>query len=362
VVANGQLLSTPYYTRNVDTGDVERGLLGLAFDPNFESNGTLYIVYTASGASGEILRRLVATNPAANVFSGTDTEIMSIPLFYNHNGGDIHFGPDNYLYWSTGSGTGSFDPEDLAQNLWKKEIGNIEYYLMGKVLRLDVRNPDASAAANMCGADAGQPAEYSIPPDNPYASATDACGEIWLYGFRNPWRFSIDRLNGNLFIGDVGEGSYEEIDMWPSPGAPNNRNYGYPTCEGDHHGRPAGSGSNCPAETGTAGPIRQYAHADSRCSISGGVRYRGPITGLQGNYVFADACTSEIFIGTQNGSSWTYENFAAGIDSGYGTVVAFGEGEDGTLYVVNHQAGEILRFDGDEVVVDEIFANGFDPN
>ena len=365
VVANGQLLSTPYYTRSVDTGDVERGLLGLAFDPNFESNGTLYIVYTASGASGEILRRLVATNPAANVFSGTDTEIMHIPLFYNHNGGDIHFGPDNYLYWSTGSGTGSFDPENLAQDLWKRDIGGTTYYLMGKVLRIDVRTPDPSAAANMCGAEPGQPAQYSIPSDNPYADASQACGEIWLFGFRNPWRFSIDRLNGNLFIGDVGEGSYEEIDMYPSPGAPpppNNRNYGYPACEGDHHGRPAGSGSNCPAETGTVGPIMQYAHEDSRCSISGGVRYRGPITGLQGNYVFADACTSEIFIGTQSGSAWTYEVFDGGIAPGYGTVSAFGEGEDGTLYAVNHQAGEILRFDGDEVVIDEIFANGFDPN
>ena len=99
--AAGTLLPTPYYTRSVDTGDVERGLLGIAFDPSFASNGILYIVYTATGANGEILRRLDATSPSANTFSGTDTEVMRIPLFYNHNGGDIHFGPDNYLYWST---------------------------------------------------------------------------------------------------------------------------------------------------------------------------------------------------------------------------------------------------------------------
>ncbi|MGH8172661.1 MAG: PQQ-dependent sugar dehydrogenase, partial [Rhodanobacteraceae bacterium] len=306
-----------------------------------------------------ILRRLVASNPAANVFSGTDTEITHIPLFYNHNGGDIHFGPDNFLYWSTGSGTGSFDPEDLAQNLWKKVIGGNSYYLMGKVLRLDVRTPDASAAANMCGADAGQPAEYSIPAGNPYASSSDACGEIWLYGFRNPWRFSFDRQNGDMWIGDVGEGSWEEIDM-RTAGNTGNRNYGYPQCEGQYHGRPGGSGSTCPADTGTVGPVLEYAHDNSRCSISAGFRYRGPVTGLQGHYVFGDACTAEVFIGTQSGSSWTFDTFDGGITPGYGTVVGFGEGEDGTLYLVNHAAGEILRFDGNQTVIDEIFENGFD--
>jgi len=331
--------------------------LGLAFDPAFATNGALYIVYTGIGANGEILRRLVASNPAANIFSGSDTEVMRIPLFYNHNGGDIHFGADNYLYWSTGSGTGSFDPDDLAQNLWKKSIGNRDYFLMGKMLRLNVRSPSASAAANLCGATAGQPAQYSIPADNPYASTSNTCAEIWLYGFRNPWRWSFDRLNGDLWIGDVGEGQWEEISMRPAATG-GNRNYGYPQCEGNHPGRPAGGGSTCPVTSGTLGPVMEYTHDDSRCSITGGVRFRGPIPSLQGHYIFGDACTSEIFIGTQGGGgAWTFVSFPSGIDPGYGTIAGFGEGEAGELYLVDHQNGDIWRFDASSP--DLIFAHGF---
>lgn len=355
--AAGTLLPTPYYTRTVDTSDVERGLLGLAFDPNFASNGTLYIVYTEAGANGEILRRLVASNPAANTFSGSQTVVMRVPLFYNHNGGDIHFGPDNFLYWSTGSGTGSFDPEDLAQNLWKKTIGGNVYYLMGKILRLNVRATTASATANMCGATAGQPAAYAIPASNPYATTANTCAEIWLYGFRNPWRFSFDRANGDLWIGDVGEGNWEEVS-WRTPSAGSNRNYGYPQCEGNHPGRPAGGGSTCPATYGSLGPAMEYSHANSRCSVAGGVRYRGPITPLNGHYIFGDSCTSEVFIGTQSGGNWSFTTFDSDIDPGYGTVVAFGEGANGDLYLVDHQNGDIWRFDSS--TSDPIFASGFE--
>ncbi|MGH8172702.1 MAG: PQQ-dependent sugar dehydrogenase, partial [Rhodanobacteraceae bacterium] len=341
VVVNDALQSEPYYKRAVDTGDVERGLLGLAFDPEFKTNGTLYITYTMPGASGEILLRLVAKDPAANVFSGDDSEVMTLPLFYNHNGGDIHFGPDKYLYWSTGSGTGSFDPENLAQDLWKKDVGNRSYSLMGKILRLDVRKP-GRVPSNACGSQGKS--EYSIPADNPYATTDDHCAEIWLYGFRNPWRFSFDRENGDLWIGDVGEGAWEEVDLRKASDT-GNRNYGYPQCEGMHHGRPAGTGATCPAETGTVGPVMEYGHEDSRCSLTGGVRYRGPITALQGKYVFGDACTSELFIGSESGGAWAFEKFASGIKPGYGTIASFGEGEDGTLYVVDHLHGEVLRVD-----------------
>lgn len=357
ISAAGNLLPTPYYTRSVDTSDVERGLLGLAFDPDFASNGTLYIVYTEAGSNGEILRRLVASNPAANTFSGSQTVVMRVPLFYNHNGGDIHFGPDNFLYWSTGSGTGSFDPEDLAQNLWKKTVGGNVYYLMGKILRLNVRATTASAAANMCGATPGQPAAYAIPAGNPYAATANTCAEIWLYGFRNPWRISFDRANGDLWIGDVGEGNWEEISL-RTPAAGSNRNYGYPQCEGNHPGRPAGGGSTCPATYGSLGPVMEYSHASSRCSIAGGVRYRGPITPLNGHYIFGDSCTSEVFIGTQSGPNWSFTTFDSDIDPGYGTIVAFGEGQNGDLFLVDHQNGDIWRFDS--ATADPIFASGFD--
>ena len=354
--SSGVLLGTPYYTRSVDTSDVERGLLGIAFDPDFASNGTLYIVYTGSGSNGEILRRLVTGNPAANTFSGSDTEVMRIPLFYNHNGGDIHFGPDNYLYWGTGSGTGSFDPQNLAQNLWKKTVSGTTYYLMGKMLRLDVRNATGSAAANMCGATSGQPASYSIPPGNPYAGTANTCAEIWLYGFRNPWRWSFDRANGDLWIGDVGEGNWEEVDYWPSTGG-SNRNFGYPQCEGHHFGRPSGSGTNCPAIFGSVAPVIEYSHASLRCSVAGGYRYRGPIGPLNGHYIFGDSCSSQIFIGAQTGGP-TYTVFPSGIAPGYGTVSAFGEGQNGDLYLVDHQNGRIWRFDSS--ASDLIFKSGFD--
>ena len=358
VVVNGSLLPTPYYSRAVDTGDIERGLLGLAFDPQFAANGTFYIVYTAAGAGGERLVRLVAKNPAANVFAGSEAEVMRVPLFYNHNGGDIHFGPDGFLYWSTGSGTGSFDPEDLAQNLWKKTVGGQTYYLMGKILRLDVRTPTASAAANMCGATAGAAATYSIPAGNPYASEQQRCGEIWLYGFRNPWRFSIDRANGDLWIGDVGEGAWEEIDRRAS-GDGGNRNYGYPQCEGNHHGRPSGSGSGCPAATSTAAPAIEYSHGNSRCSVTGGYRYRGPVSALQGRYVFGDACTGEVLLASESGGSWTFAPLPPGVGAGYGTVAGFGEDEAGNLYLADLVKGGIWRFDG-EGQVDLVFEDGFE--
>jgi glucose/arabinose dehydrogenase len=342
VDAAGDLLTTPYYTRSVHTEDVERGLLGIAFDPDFASNGTLYIVYTDSGSNGEILRRLVAEDPAANTFSGKDTEVMRIPLFYNHNGGDIHFGPDNYLYWSTGSGTGSFDPEDLSQNLWMKTVSNLTYTLMGKILRLDVRNPKRSGSSNKCGAK-GRSSSYSIPSDNPFAETKEACAEIWLYGFRNPWRFSFDRANGDLWIGDVGEGAWEEISFWPAAGGAH-RNFGYPQCEGNHFGRPSGSGTDCPAINGSAAPLIEYSHADLRCSVVGGYRYRGPIGPLNGHYIFGDSCSSEIFIGAQDGGS-SFTVFPSGIAPGYGTVAAFGEGQNGELYVVDHLNGNVWRFD-----------------
>lgn len=358
VVVGGSLRPTPYYSRSVDTGDIERGLLGLAFDPQFASNGTLYIVYTAPGAGGERLVRLVAKDPAANVFAGSETEVMRVPLFYNHNGGDIHFGSDGLLYWSTGSGTGSFDPEDLAQDLWKKTVGGQTYYLMGKILRLDVRTPSASAAANMCGATPGEPAAYSIPPGNPYASETERCGEIWLYGFRNPWRFSIDRANGDLWIGDVGEGSWEEVSRRAASDG-GNRNYGYPQCEGNHHGRPSGSGSNCPATTGTVAPVIEYSHGSSRCSVTGGYRYRGPVAALQGIYVFGDACTGEVLLGSESGGSWSFAPLPPGVGAGYGTVAGFGEDEAGNLYLADLAKGGIWRFNG-EGQSDLVFADGFD--
>lgn len=348
--ANGTLLATPFYTRTVNTGDVEQGLLGIAFDPAFSSNGTLYIVYGGSAAEqrGLILRRLVATNPAANVFSGSENQVLRIPaLSYNHNAGDIHFGADGYLYWSVGVGGGEPAEHGHAQTLDN---------LLGKILRLDVRTATGSASSGMCGAAAGQPAQYAIPSGNPFTAAGQ-CAEIWLYGLRNPWRFSFDRANGDLWIGDVGV-NREEIDRYVAGG---NRNFGYPRCQASQYYPPTGS-NTCPSDTGTAAPVFEYPGGQNlRCAITGGYRYRGPIVGLRGTYVFGDSCSSEILFGTQgSGGAWTYAPFPSGIAPGYGTVAAFGEDESGQLYVVDHQNGRIYRFHSDEEGDDTIFSSSFD--
>jgi len=337
VDAGGNILSPAYYTRSITGGaGDEQGLLGIAMDPDFATNGTFYITYTAPGSDPElgsepdqVLMRLVADDPAANVFSGTQTVVLRIPdPYWNHNGGNIQFGPDGYLYWGMGDGGSGGDPNDFAQNLWKKTVGGKSYYLLGKMMRLDVRNPVVTAPANQCGATAGQPAEYSIPSDNPYAGATDKCGEIWLHGLRNPWRWSFDRFTGDLVIGDVGQNQYEEIDF-RAAGSTETGNYGWNLCEGFHYYDASGSGTTCPATTGTVAPVLEYAHSGGLCSVTGGYIYRGPVTSMNGLYVFGDACTGGIKVADPS-AGWAYEQVSG---TSYG-IYSFGEDPAGNVYVL----------------------------
>lgn len=352
--AGGQLLPTPYYTRATTGGPgQEQGMLGLAFDPDFATNGTFYITYTAAGAEprlgsqpDQVLLRLRANDPAADVFAGSEEVVLRIPDIYsNHNGGNIQFGPDGYLYWGMGDGGSGGDPNDFAQNLWKKSVGGKDYYLLGKMLRLDVRNPVASAPANQCGATAGQPAAYSIPADNPHAGATGRCGEIWLSGLRNPWRWSFDRKTGDLVIGDVGQGQWEEIDF-RAAGSSDGHDYGWRLCEGNHHYNPTGTGTNCPATTGTQAPVIEYSHAGGACSVTGGYVYRGPVVALRGQYLFSDYCDGKIRSATvePRARPWDYTVLA-----GTPTMNAFSFGEDavGNLFVLDGGGGRIFRFDSD---------------
>ncbi|KAB2898471.1 MAG: PQQ-dependent sugar dehydrogenase [Dokdonella sp.] len=351
VDGSGNLQATPYYTRAITGGPWdEQGMLGLAFDPQFASSGTLYVTYTAPGSDprlgaepDQVLVRLTATDPAANVFAGSEQVVLRIPDIYsNHNGGGIAFGPDNYLYWGMGDGGSGGDPNNFAQNLWKKSVGGNSYYLLGKMLRLDVRTPTTSAAANQCGAVAGQPAQYSIPADNPFAGASDKCGEIWLYGLRNPWRWSFDRQTHDLVIGDVGQNAWEEIDF-RAYGASDDRNYGWSLCEGRHYYDASGSGTTCPATTNTVAPVIEVAHGGSSCSITGGYVYRGPVAELQGKYLFSDYCGGDIRIATPGGASWSYTVLA---DAPTGNVSSFGEDSVGNLYVVDLGTNAVYRFDG----------------
>ncbi|HRN61129.1 MAG TPA: PQQ-dependent sugar dehydrogenase [Luteimonas sp.] len=329
---DGRLLPEPYYTREVTTDDIEQGLLGLAFDPDFRNNGRLYIAY--SGAStgeryGMVLRRLQATDPTANRFDGKDELVMRVEgLVANHNGGHIAFGPDGMLYWAIGAGTG-----EPADHVHASKTDN----LLGKILRVDVRD-GASGDRNACGGKGRAP--YAIPGDNPFAGKRGECGEIWVYGLRNPWRFGIDAANGNLWIGDVGK-DREELSVYRSG---DNRDLGFPRCQGSH-AYPSTGATDCPDKTGTTGPVFEYAGGDhGRCAITGGIVYRGAKPSLKGTYVFSDSCSSELLVGRLSADGkLKVDSTASGIGPGYGTISSFGEGEDNELWFINHENGGVYR-------------------
>ncbi|MFZ7096193.1 PQQ-dependent sugar dehydrogenase [Luteimonas dalianensis] len=331
----GKLLPEPYYVRDVATMDIEQGLLGLAFDPGFGENGRLYIAYSGA-AEGErhglVLRRLQAADPAADRFEGSEQVVMRVEgLVANHNGGDIHFGPDGMLYWAVGAGTG--EPADHAH-------ARLADNLLGKILRIDVRD-GATGARNACGRKGR--AAYAIPAGNPFAGRRGECGEIYALGLRNPWRFGIDADNGDLWIGDVGK-DREEVSRFR---AGDNPDLGYPACQGSHD-YPSTGATDCPERMGTHPPVFDYDVGTSgRCAVTGGVMYRGSLPALKGAYVFSDSCSSELLVGRLSaGGALEVESIDSGIAPGYGTVASFGEGEDGELWFINHQNGGLYRVSG----------------
>ncbi|MDV6167568.1 PQQ-dependent sugar dehydrogenase [Flavobacterium sp. DG1-102-2] len=273
----------------------ERGLLGLAFHPNYAANGYFYIDYTNTDGSTVIARysKSEMDNNTANPASAVVMLTVEQP-FENHNGGCLRFGPDGYLYIAMGDGGSGGDPGNRAQNL---------DLLLGKILRLDV---DAAAPY--------------IPTTNPFVNV-DGADEIWAYGLRNPWKFSFDE-NGDLWIADVGQGAVEEINKMPATTA--GVNYGWKCYEGDQEF----DTSQCSDIGVYTGPTAQYLHAgSSRCSITGGYVYHGTnYPNFSGKYFFADFCTSEIgYVGSDNILSW-----AGTFEGGFTT---FGEDSSGELYI-----------------------------
>ena len=376
IVKNGQLLAIPFLSINASCGG-EQGILGLAFDPAFASNGTFYVTYTAPasdpriGASeDQVLARYTVSPASGDVANPAGTVILRVPdIADNHNGGDLHFDFQGYLNWSMGDGGVQGDPNGFAQCTGRKKADSNAgtcrqtsgsgptYYLLGKIIRLDVHNTTASAPANFCGVATGQPAPYAIPPGNPFVNVAQHpqdCAEVFNWGFRNPFRFSIDRQTGDMLIGDVGQNSYEEIDF-QAAGSPG-QNFQWNQCEG-FHTYPGGA-NGCAGPAGSILPKLDYTHGAGRCAVNGGYRYRGPITELQGQYVFSDSCSGLIYIVANAGaavSPWTYETLAG--TPGMSTY-SFGEDAQGNLYVADGN-GPIYVFHSASSA-DIIFKDGFD--
>jgi hypothetical protein len=263
---------------------------------------------------------------------------------------------------SSGDGGQESGTHWLAECLWKKpndttsascgsSVATPQYFLRGKMLRIDVDTRGATATDEMCGATPGQPAEYSIPAGNPYVGSSQTCDETFLYGFRNPWRWSFDRATGDLWIADVGQVQREEIDVRLA-GSSEPPYYGWHCMEGSLVFRTT---EVCtPPLPPQVLPLMEYGHSGGRCAVTGGYRFRGPIPVFQGMYVFADSCSSEIFFAkpdTQGQWSWSVWRDDA---NGYGTYSGFGEDEAGNLYVANTASEVVYRFHSDQGVVTHV--------
>lgn len=313
IIKSGLLLAEPFLdmTKVVEANGNEQGLLGLAFHPDFETNGRFFVAYTAKDDANTVAEYRVAS-PGSDTADPTPVRVLfSIPDEYsNHNGGMLAFGPDGYLYISTGDGGSGGDPDGNGQNL---------NALLGKILRVDV----------------GGAAPYAIPASNPFANRSGARPEIWAYGLRNPWRYSFDRSTGDLWIADVGQNKYEEVDFQPAA-SKGGENYGWRTMEGAHCYRP----SNGCSQEGLVLPVFEYTH-DEGCSVTGGYVYRGKaIPALTGRYLFADYCGSTLW-GTTRSASGEFATSELGtVPEG---ISSFGEDEAGEVYFTVDDGGAVYR-------------------
>ncbi|AYZ11466.1 T9SS C-terminal target domain-containing protein [Chryseobacterium arthrosphaerae] len=289
----------------------ERGLLGLAFHPQYSVNGYFFVYYN-NPAGNIIVARYTVSSTDPNVANASSEKILlNIPKpFANHNGGSIHFAPDGKLWIITGDGGSGGDPNNNAQN---------KNSLLGKMLRIDV--------------DATDPTPYNIPPDNPFAGAgVDGADEIWAYGLRNAWKYSFDLTTGNAMIADVGQENIEEINKMPITQA--GINYGWRCYEGNNAYNTAG----CPAQSTMTFPIAVYDHSGNKCSITGGYVYRGTqYPALQGKYFFADYCSTQIgILDSNNTITWT----SAYSGNNFST---FGQDSQKELYVAAVNSGKIFK-------------------
>jgi glucose/arabinose dehydrogenase len=303
ILQNGAMLETPFLDiseRITDKGN-EQGLLGLAFHPDFKNNGIFYVNYT-EGSGDTVIARFSAQGDIAD--PNSEARLLGVKQpFPNHNGGGLAFGPDGYLYIGLGDGGSGGDPQGNGQSLDT---------LLGKILRIDVNSGDP----------------YAIPADNPFGN------EILHYGLRNPWRFSFDSLTGDLWIGDVGQGSWEEIDYLPA-GTPGGVNFGWNVFEGMHEYTTGVQLDNLRM------PLFEYSHSEG-CSVTGGYVYRGSMPEWQGVYFYADFCSGTVWgvLQTEDMNGETFNStvlFQTGAQ-----ITSFGVDEAGEIYFAD-RSGNILR-------------------
>ena len=314
-IFNGaSLLPTPFLSVEsaIDDSDVEEGLLGMDFHPEYESNGRFFLAATLPGSEVALAEGTVSDN-----WNQASLASMNVLLSFDHgssserhNGGQVQFGPDGYLYWGIGDGgSTSGNAQDTS-------------VLLGKILRLDVSKPGT----------------YSSPPTNPFAGEGSGRDEIWDYGLRNPWRFSWDRDTGDFWISDVGQSAFEEVNLEPF-GSDGEVNYGWPTMEASSCYSPS-SGCN---QSGLTLPVIDYAHTNQPCdSLTGGFRYRGDaIPAIAGEYIYADYCNGQIFGAVDGGSSWSASTLlSSGMEF---AMTSFGEDPDGELWVTHYGDGSVYK-------------------
>ncbi len=305
-ISNGRLFDQPFLdiTDRVLSEGNEQGLLSVALHPDFRTNGQLFVDYTRQPDGATVIERYTVSGDPNYADKNSATQILVIPQPQaNHNGGQLQFGPDGYLYIGMGDGGGQGDQHGSIGNGQNRNV------LLGKLLRIDVTHQDT----------------YAIPPTNPFNT------EVWAFGLRNPWRFSFDRATGDLYIADVGQDTYEEVDFQPAA-SKGGENYGWRSMEGRHCYDPQ---EGCD-QTGLVLPVAEYSHAVGGCAITGGYIYRGaqyPV--LQGQYFFGDYCTGIMWSLQRAGDQW---QMTKRLESGL-HISSFGEDVYGEIYVIDLGGG-----------------------
>ncbi|MBN1992074.1 MAG: PQQ-dependent sugar dehydrogenase [Anaerolineae bacterium] len=316
IIEDGQVKPTPFLdiVSIVGSDANEQGLLSVAFHPNYASNGLFFVNYTNKTGDTTLARYRVSANLDVADPGSAEILLTIAQPYGNHNGGQLAFGPAGYLYVGMGDGGAANDPHDNGQNL---------NTLLGKILRLDVDHA----------------APYGVPADNPFVDRDEARPEIWSLGWRNPWRFSFDRATGDMYIADVGQNNYEEVNVEVA-GTPGGQNYGWRLMEGLHCFKPAACN---PASLEVVLPLVEYDHGQG-CSVTGGYVYRGSqFPALSGIYFYGDYCSGIIWgLRQEADGNWAQ---APLFPPGSFNISSFGQDEAGELYVVNHQGdiGQIGR-------------------